>query len=1072
MSSDSDIRQQALDIQHSFIVQAPAGSGKTELLTQRYLKLLATVNEPEQIIAITFTRKAAQEMRDRILSNLESAQKQEPPTSEHQAQTFQYAKAALQQDTQQQWNLCLFPSRLRIMTIDALWQMLAKHASLAEAPLAHMPITDVPKRLYREAARQTLHYALRDSTLQTAMQNLLLHLDNDADKLIEWWSEVLGRRDQWLVSFYHAQNQSKEHYETALQILSEQNIQRFLNTVPIEYKARLHSLVQTLATIDDRVPSPSKTLMFWEDYSHLDIPQAKALAQMLLTKQGEARKSADHHIGFRATNLPKDQYKTLKTESQQVFASLDAPCVRALRILHDLPDPEYNLSQWGLLQNLFQLLPVLAAHLQMIFYEAQAIDFPGMALNALHALGEDDTPSDLALVLDYNLQHLLVDEFQDTSIVQFELFRKLVQGFEPNDGRTLFLVGDPMQSIYRFRQAEVGLFLQAQQHGLASIPLIPLTLTANFRSSPRLVQWINFHCHSIFPEKADLSLGAVCFQKAIPQKNNEGDIRLQAYADKKQEALGLAEEIRQLLQEHPQESIAILARSRSHLRYIVQVLREKNIAFQGVDLFPLIDLAHIQDIWWLTQCLLKPDYRLAWLSVLRSPYVGIALQDLEIFAQYHVKRNLSQIVQELLPPMLSEDAQNRLAYALQVLAQALEQQHTLPLITWIYQTHQQLHGNLRLSTEEQQDIEQFLNLLESHCTQNQLQDEAGFLQHLQSLYTRAHANSQVHLMTIHKSKGLEFDTVFLVGCGRSIQGSDKPLMRWLSLPHEPPLWLISPITSGEEEQTPQIYDYLGKIEEEKEYFEQQRVLYVAITRAKSRLYLSDNKEEQALAFRQFLPEFSVVPTHENSESASTPLPVLYRLPLEPYLTLPAKPAPGELVSFTHTTQPALIGTLLHELLQWLCQHPEQKQEIPWHWIGQKLKKAGLPYDNIQEYLHIMEHQLQRFLGDPIGQWIIASHTDAVNEFEISILQQHKTKTRIIDRMFVDQSIRWIIDFKTGNDSPEEEQHHRQQVIDYAHWVSQFTPEPIHLGIYYLAHQRWINFPFQEKTAIFLDNFVE
>lgn len=88
------------------------------------------------------------------------------------------------------------------------------------------------------------------------------------------------------------------------------------------------------------------------------------------------------------------------------------------------------------------------------------VDFTTISQQALSALGDAENPTDLALYLDNTLHHILVDEFQDTSITQFELLTKLVHGWQQGDGKTLFIVGDPMQSIYRFRQAEVGLFLR------------------------------------------------------------------------------------------------------------------------------------------------------------------------------------------------------------------------------------------------------------------------------------------------------------------------------------------------------------------------------------------------------------------------------------------------------------------------------------------------------------------------------------------------------------------------------------------------------------------------------------
>ena len=116
---DATQRQQALCPAESFIVQAPAGSGKTELLTQRFLRLLATVDEPEQVVAITFTRKAAAEMRDRILQALLAAQGPEP-SAEHERSTWRLALAAMQQDDAKAWGILASPSRLRVQTIDGL----------------------------------------------------------------------------------------------------------------------------------------------------------------------------------------------------------------------------------------------------------------------------------------------------------------------------------------------------------------------------------------------------------------------------------------------------------------------------------------------------------------------------------------------------------------------------------------------------------------------------------------------------------------------------------------------------------------------------------------------------------------------------------------------------------------------------------------------------------------------------------------------------------------------------------------------------------------------------------------
>src|SRR5262249_30755801 len=122
---DQEARAQALDLHRSFIVQAPAGSGKTELLTQRYLALLARVRWPEEVVAITFTRKAASEMRSRILRALASARDGSLDASQLDRTTAELASAVLATDAAREWGLAENPARLRIQTIDALCCWLA-----------------------------------------------------------------------------------------------------------------------------------------------------------------------------------------------------------------------------------------------------------------------------------------------------------------------------------------------------------------------------------------------------------------------------------------------------------------------------------------------------------------------------------------------------------------------------------------------------------------------------------------------------------------------------------------------------------------------------------------------------------------------------------------------------------------------------------------------------------------------------------------------------------------------------------------------------------------------------------
>jgi ATP-dependent exoDNAse (exonuclease V) beta subunit len=112
-----------------------------------------------------------------------------------------------------------------------------------------------------------------------------------------------------------------------------------------------------------------------------------------------------------------------------------------------MPPERYTDYQWEVLEAILKLLPYAAAHLKLVFGERGEADFTEVAQGAVRALGSPEAPTDLLLALDYRVKHILVDEFQDTSLSQWELLSLLTSEWVPGDGRTLFLVGDPMQSI-------------------------------------------------------------------------------------------------------------------------------------------------------------------------------------------------------------------------------------------------------------------------------------------------------------------------------------------------------------------------------------------------------------------------------------------------------------------------------------------------------------------------------------------------------------------------------------------------------------------------------------------------
>ena len=453
-------RREALDPVRSFIVQAPAGSGKTELLIQRYLCLLANVEYPEEIVAITFTRKAAAEMQGRIVNALERVRNNVPPEDDASRITNELARLVLVQDQQNSWQLQNNPGRLRIQTIDSLCTRLTRQMPVLSGFGAQPAILDDPSALYMEAAADTLAILEDGESWSDDIATLLAHLDNNLPKVRDMLANMLAKRDQWLR--HVAKEIRREDLESALRHIVESTLGIVRQTFPVN---RLEEFIECLRFAAQHLP-PEKTDSPISLFSNLtQLPGStvadqgvwRAIADMCLTGKDEWRKRVDKNLGFPAGN----EYKAVKGMMQDLLGeySTNSELLRQLVEVRYLPPGNYGDNEWQVVNALCQLLKLADAQLRILFGERNQTDFTGITRAAIAALGDEETPTDLALHLDYQIKHLLVDEFQDVSVNQYELIRQLTTGWSSGDGHSLFLVGDPMQSIYRFREAEVGLYL-------------------------------------------------------------------------------------------------------------------------------------------------------------------------------------------------------------------------------------------------------------------------------------------------------------------------------------------------------------------------------------------------------------------------------------------------------------------------------------------------------------------------------------------------------------------------------------------------------------------------------------
>ena len=316
---DESDRARILDTGQSFLVQAPAGSGKTELLTRRLLKLLAEVDEPEQILAITFTLAATAEMRKRVLDNLHEAGSTAETADERQE--IKLARKALNNDNQREWNLLQQPERLNIQTIDAVCLAIAHETPLLSRLGGSLSPTDKPQPLYTLAARRTLSRLGSEEPLSSALE-ALLHLRAtslpDCQKLI---AEMLDKRDQWgrvlpLGSATLDWSQVREKLEAPLRRTHNEAIQKAQSLFG-RHPDLAEELLAVLSHACGNVDPDSRliALKHVTDIRHLtDHAHWACLCHFLLTKERTWRKNVNRDIGFVAGKdgkAAKERYASL-----------------------------------------------------------------------------------------------------------------------------------------------------------------------------------------------------------------------------------------------------------------------------------------------------------------------------------------------------------------------------------------------------------------------------------------------------------------------------------------------------------------------------------------------------------------------------------------------------------------------------------------------------------------------------------------------------------------------------------------------------------------------------------------
>ncbi len=1153
-AGDSEARTAALDATRSFIVEAPAGSGKTGLLIQRFLKLLSqeNVTDPAQILAITFTRKATVEMRDRVLGQLQAASNGVEPVNEFDRLTRPLAAAVLAQDRRHGWSLLDYPRRLNIRTIDSISADIARSLPILSGASAALAPTEDAQTLYAEAARRTLLLlGGEDRALSHALETILLHRDANLAECESLIASMLEWRDQWgeLIPIIPSelddawlQTEVLPKLEKALDQAICRGLSRLAKALPADVLNELCMLAADMGHAEGYNGNPSPIAICAGRYNlpgekaeHLD--HWRALIDLLVAPSSKTfRKSLNVNvIGFM---IRPDHKKQLLALIDRVRDNPEL--CKTLCSVKALPPSEYPPEQWAVAKSLFRVLSRALVELQFVFADRGECDFAELGLLARSALRRDASVEDLAVATGLNLQHLLVDEMQDTSTSQYELIHLLTRRWDGHS-QTVFLVGDPKQSIYLFRQARVERFVQTMLHKqLGDLPLTPLHLTRNFRSQANLVHAFNDDFSRLFPAQSDETQPELVPYLAAQAARSQGPVAARtwhtgvlSYTTDTNEKRSLqsiqrssaAREIRTLIEARralplpPNRSepwtLAVLVRNRSHLLEIVATLKQAPaIPFRAVEIEPLAERQEILDLVALTRALLHPADRTAWLALLRTPWCGLTLADLHLLAGADDESFAHRTVFDLMDvrgDLLTEDGITRLTPFYTVMHAALAQHGRLRLAPWVERTWRSFHAEAFATQEEITNAERFFTLLE----ELELPGARLDLSMLQARLARLYAAPSVHpgavdLMTIHGSKGLEWDVVFLPALERTAQATRSRLLSWLEVDGRSDdsvaPGILAPI-QGKGTPSKELNAWMRGIESAREEAERKRLFYVACTRAREELHLfaapMRNKDGDisrpatsllASAWPAAEEHFLAAPTpilalpsppppddlvFDIAASASRPPLIIQRIPSD-VSPAPANPLPYGLPDrnlFPAFDRPEgsfasrAFGNAVHAFLQQLTLRvaagtttASLTEELPtWHpRIVQSLRAAGLAPAQLERLAARILLALRNTLSDPDGRWVLAPHPAATTENALTLSSGSLTTLRM-DRTFragpaprsPGNDHLWIIDYKTATLGgrnlqvflTEQRETCRSQMQSYAN-VFSTDPDPLRLALYY------------------------
>jgi ATP-dependent helicase/nuclease subunit A len=996
---DHKTREEVINPESSFLVQAPAGSGKTTTLARRILQLLTVVEDPKEIIAISFTNKAAAEMHEKVREQYDDSKNEEVVIKiEARARECKWDEG--------------FMDLLEIMTIDSLASKVTRQAPLLSKSL-FMNITEDPHEIYEAVVNETM----QDNE---QLADLFPFLNYDYQKIKKQLIAELKIRDQWKDDIYfYINNPTKIENRTKTYYAKE--IKDWVIRLRGFFKKdQIKDIKSILSYLNSNFSEQETSIDFWLIFRDL-----------IMTKDGKVRKRFGPNEGF-IKNEEGISYK------EKLLKILNYSNIN--NILEDLNNVIYEKNITDILpkkiHNFTILLSELERNLQKQFLLRGELDYIQVVENAIITLNE----TDVAILFDDNVSHILIDEFQDINKLQEKFLKILTDNFSGNPSKSFFAVGDPMQSIYRFRKADVEIFNTLQEtEKFGDIRIKACKLEVNFRSNKKILKWLNDIYKHAFGENNDMNKGLIRFHSScespdIDLKKGDGvkfhilkNKKKHIYTEQQKEAEYIFQIIRKIRETKKDPDIVVLARNRSHLRGLLTIMRRANFPIEATEIDSIEYNQSFQDILCLTKALYNLNDRVSWIGILRAPWCGLKLEDLTcLFETNESETPWSIINTPSITKHLTSDGQKRLAFLKKVISRSIQFRGRVAHRFFIESIWRQLLGQKTIvDTDDMERIDKFFDLVDQSSSPLSI-DFERLERLIENLKTnnRSTDNNAVRFFTIHKAKGDQFKCVIIPGLGRIPKADDHSL---LAKDKYKDIDILSLNNNRDDELN--LYDYHRSKELIRRNNENIRLLYVAITRAKEDCHLIGSVTENSKgeisppknSFLNILWPQDITVEYEEVLDNEEFVPKLRRLKSKDFdreleiNTQMSKIKDIEKKKISKDNIYIFTGSLIHNYYELII----KKQLDINYLLSKKLsyiydifvkKKFSKP--EINSAMKVVEDSLLSLQNSKNGQWIYRLHENEGMEVNYLHRINDEIKTLIPDRTFIEDGTRWIIDYKT------------------------------------------------------------